>query len=298
MIEVSHPDRVLFPEVGVTKGDVVAHYERVAPHMLPHVIDRPLTLVRYPRGIAAKGFWQKNVAKHYPEDLIGRIEMPRRKGVTVHPAASSAEALAYLANQGTVEFHIPTATKHNPWQPDRLVIDLDPPEGGVASAREAAWASKELFDELGVETTPVVTGSKGYHVVARLLPTESMSGTAHKLAAILLERHPKLLTNEFLKENRGDRVLIDWMRNTGLATVVAPWSLRARASASVAMPITWQELNDTTPDAFTIQDDLDRPDAILELTPVDPAPLIQTVDEIVEEKGIELEFIDRFGRRR
>ena len=83
------------------------------------------------------------------------------------------------------------------------------------SAREAAWACKELFDELGIETTPMTTGSKGYHVFGRLLPTESMTRTAHKLAAILLHRHPALLTNEFLRENRGGRVLIDWMRNMG-----------------------------------------------------------------------------------
>ena len=297
-LKVSNADRVLFPKAGVTKGDVVAHYYRVAPHMLPHLLDRPLTLVRHPRGIAAKGFFQKNVAKHYPEDLIGRIEMPRREGVTMHPAASTADALAYLANQGTIEFHVPLATKHDRWRPDRLVFDLDPPDSGGAGAREAAWACKELFDELGIETTPMTTGSKGYHVVARLLPTESMTRTAHKLAAILLHRHRDLLTNEFLKENRGGRVLIDWMRNTGLATVVAPWSLRARAGAPVAIPITWDELNDTASDAFTINDTLDRPDCLLTLTPVDPAPLIQTVDQIIDEQGIELEYIDRFGRRR
>ena len=296
-IKVSNSDRVLFPEAGVTKGDIVAHYYRVAPHMLPHLLDRPLTLVRHPRGIAAKGFFQKNVATHYPTDLIGRIEMPRREGVTVHPAASTADALAYLANQGTIEFHIPLATKHDRWRPDRLVIDLDPPERGGTSAREAAWACKELFDELGIETTPMTTGSKGYHVFGRLLPTESMTRTAHKLAAILLHRHPALLTNEFLRENRGGRVLIDWMRNMGLATVVAPWSLRARTGAPVAIPITWDELNDTDPDAFTINDALDRPDHLLKLTPADPAPLIQAVDQIIDARGIELEYIDRFGRR-
>ena len=296
-VKVTNADRVIFPGVGVTKGDVVAHYYRVAKWMLPHLLDRPLTLIRHPRGIAAKGFFQKNVAKHYPEDLIGRIEMPRRKGVTVHPAASTADALAYLANQGTIEFHVPLSTQQNSWRPDRFVIDLDPPEGGGAGVREAAWACKELFDELGIETTPMTTGGKGYHVCARLLPTASMTRTAHKLAAVLLHRHPDLLTNEFLKENRGGRVLVDWMRNVGMATVVAPWSLRARKGAPVAMPITWDELNDTAPDAFKIGDALDRPDHLLALTPADPAPLILAVDRIVEEQGIKLEYIDRFGRR-
>ena len=297
-LEVSNPDRVLFPEAAVTKGDVVEHYYRVAPRMLPHLLDRPITLVRYPRGIASKGFFQKNVAKHYPEDLIGRIEMPRKKGVTVHPSVCTADGLAYLANQGTIEFHVPLATKHDRWRPDRLVMDLDPPEGSGTGVHEAAWACKELFDELGIETTPMTTGSRGFHVCARLLPRESMSATAHKLAAILLRRHPDLLTNEFLKENRKGRVLIDWMRNGGLATVVAPWSLRARPGAPVAMPITWDELNGTASDAFTINDELDRPDHLLGLTPSDPALLIEAVDRIVDEEGIELEYIDRFGRRR
>lgn len=297
-IEVTHGDRVLFPESGVTKADVVAHYYRVATRMLPHVADRPLTLVRHPRGIGSKGFFQKNVAKHYPKDLIGRIEMPRKEGVTVHPEVSSADGLAYLANQGVIEFHIPLATKDDPWRPDRFVIDLDPEENDAASAREAAWACKALFDELAVETTPMTTGSKGYHVCARLVPDVSMSKTAHKLAAILLHRHPKLLTNEFLKENRKGRVLVDWMRNTGMATVVAPWSLRAREGAPVAMPITWDQLDDTEPNAYTIHAELDRPDPLSKLAPADPRKIIEKVDQIVDEKGITLEYIDRFGRRR
>ncbi len=224
--------------------------------------------------------------------------MPRKNGVTVHPSVSTAEGLTYLANQGTVEFHMPLATRHDLRRPDRFVIDLDPPEGGVAVVREAAWACKELFDELGIETTPVATGNMGYHVVARLLPTHSMGRTAHKLAAILLHRHRDLLTNEFLKENRKGRVLVDWMRNTGLATVVSPWSLRARDRAPVAMPITWNELNDIEPDTFTMGDELDRSDHVLALPPADPEPLIRAVDQIIEERGIQPEYIDRFGRRR
>ncbi len=125
-----------------------------------------------------------------------------------------------------------------------------------------------------------------------------MGRTAHKLAAILLHRHRDLLTNEFLKENRKGRVLVDWMRNTGLATVVSPWSLRARDRAPVAMPITWNELNDIEPDTFTMGDELDRSDHVLALPPADPEPLIRAVDQIIEEQDIELEYIDRFGRRR
>ncbi len=300
MIKVSNADRIIFPEIGATKGDVVEFYLSVAHLMLPHVRGRPLTLVRHPRGVGERGFFQKNVAKHYPEELIGRIEMPRAKGVTVHPAASTPDALAYLANQGTIEFHIPLSTKDAPFEQDRLVIDLDPEDGDVAKARAAAWACKELLDGFGVDSTPMVTGSKGYHVVALLLRPESMGATAHKLAAVLLRRHPDILTNEFLKENRKGRVLIDWMRNMGLATVVAPWSLRARPRATVATPITWSELDETNPDAFTIEDGLGesgRPDPLSTLEPFDPLPLKTTVERIVDEEGIELVHFDRFGRR-
>ena len=298
MSEVSNADRVIFPDIGATKGDVVDYYHRVAHLMLAHVRDRPLTLVRHPRGIGEKGFFQKNVAKHYPEDLIGRIEMPRAKGVSVHPAASTPDALAYLANQGTIEFHVPLSKKGAPFKQDRLVIDLDPEDGDSAKARAAAWACKDLLDDFDVDSIPVATGSKGYHIVAQLSTRESMSTTAHKLAAILLRRHPDILTNEFLKENRRGRVLVDWMRNTGLATVVAPWSLRARPCATVATPITWGELDDTAPDAFTIKDaPLTRADPLLALQPFDPQPLMETVERIVEEEQIELVHFDRFGRR-
>ena len=135
-------------------------------------------------------------------------------------------------------------------------------------------------------------------MVSRLRPETSVEETAHKLAAILTKRHPGLLTGELLKRKRGGRVLVDWMRNTRLATVVAPWSLRARARATVAMPITWDELDDVAPDAFTIRDDLERTDHVLRLPPADPKRLGRAVDEIVTEQGIELEHVDRFGRRR
>ncbi len=295
-VQVTHGDRVLFPGVGLTKKDVVDYYFAVADRMLVHLRDRPLTLVRHPKGIGDKGFFQKNVAPHYPEDLIRRIEMPRKDGVTVHPSVSSAEGLAYLANQGTIEFHVPLGTRDHVWKPDRLVFDFDPPENGAAEARRAAWACKALLDELGVESTPMATGGKGYHVSVRLEPTASMMGAAHKLGAILVDRHPNLLTHEFKKDLRRGRVLVDWMRNAGLATVVAPWSLRARPGAPVATPLTWDELDRSEPDGFTIRDAVERHDALLDLEPVDPHPIIEAADRMIESSGIELEFVDRFGR--
>jgi len=266
--------------------------------MFPHLRARPLTLVRYPKGIGGAGFFQKNRAKHYPDDLIGSIERPRRGGVTVHPAAEVADALPYLANQGTLELHIPLATEDAKGKPDRLVFDLDPPEAAADLARAAAWACKALLDELGVESIPLATGGKGFHVYVALEPRVSMARAAHELASVLVHRHPELLTYEVLKDRREGRVLVDWMRNGRGATVVAPWSLRARPGAPVAVPLTWDELDATAPDTFRINDAMDRVDTLLGLAPVDPRPIVSAARRMIEGAGVELVQIDRFGRRR
>jgi bifunctional non-homologous end joining protein LigD len=296
---VSHGDRVIYPGAGYTKADVVAHYERVADAMLPHLTGRPLTLVRHPKGIGSKGFFQKNAARHYPS-FIDRIELPKRGGVTAHPAVSTREGLAYLANQGTISFHVPPGRVPHLGQPDRLVFDFDPPEGGFESARRAAWHAKALLDSLNVTSTPMVTGSKGYHVVIALEPTANsgaMTQVARKFAAVMIQRHPDILTEAFRKERREGRVFVDWMRNGMRATVVAPWSLRPRPGAPVAVPITWSELDATAPDAFrlpAVAERLAMGDPLVALEATDPAVLIAAAAELADDAGIVLEPFDRF----
>lgn len=293
MTEVTNADRVLFPEDGITKGAVVQHYADVGGRIFEHVAERPLTLVRYPKGIGAKGFFQKNLAKHYPAELIGRFEVPRRGGVTVHPVALRPESFAYLANQGTIEFHVPFAN-------DRLVLDFDPPEGAADQARAAARAAKALLDELGAPSALLATGSKGFHVHVRVDDGQGVGRTAHELAAILVHRHPDLLTHEVLKEARGGRVLVDWMRNGWMSTVVAPFSLRARRGAPIAVPLPWESLEEAAPDGVRLSapSPLDRSDVILELSVTAHAPLADAVHAMVEANGLELVYIDRFGRHR
>jgi len=300
-VRVTHPERVVFPEDGVTKGDVVGHYRRIGAKMLPHLQGRPLTLVRYPKGLGDEGFFQKNVGKHYPEALVGRMEMPRRNGVTVHPTVSSVAGIAYLANQGMIELHVPLARADDDFRPDRLVFDFDPPEDGGGRARRAAWACKALLDELGAASRPMATGSKGFHVTVRLAPTVSaarIARAAHELAGVLVHRHPDLLTHEMLKDERDGRVLVDWMRNGGGATVVAPWSLRARAGAPVATPLTWDELDQTAPNGVSMADAVDRPDPLRVLPATDPEHLATAAARLLDDAGVTLEHIDRFGRRR
>ena len=308
MIAVSNADRVVFPEVGRTKGDVVAYYERIARRMLPHVAGRPLSIKRYPKGLAGAGFFQKNVPKHYPPS-IERFAVPRharRKGddrtETIYPLLSEEEHLPYLANQGAIEVHVPTARAADLWRPDRLVVDLDPPPGKIDLARRAARITRDALTKWGLESTPVATGSKGYHVVAPITPGpgfDVISDTMQKLAAILAADHPDELTVVFRVAARGGRVFVDWLRNNPIASAVAPYSLRARPTAPVAVPLVWDELDRTAPDAFTIADVerlLERPDALadLERTPGDAERLVAGVDAAFEERGLMLETFDRF----
>ena len=296
---VSNADRVIYPDDGFTKGDVVEHYRRVGAMMLPHIRDRPLTLKRFPKGIHHKGFFQKNAGRHFP-DFIDRIEMPKRNGVTCHPAVKSGEGLTYLANQGTIAFHMPLSQRPDLGRPDRMVLDLDPAEGDTHSARRAAWAAKLMLDAIGIESAPMVTGSKGYHVVVALKPAatcQSVATAARTLAAVMIQDNPSLLTEAFRKKRRDGRVFVDWMRNGFGATVVAPWSLRPLPTAPVAVPIAWDDLDATAPNAFTLEtvaSRLESGDPILQLEPAEPTSLIHAAAALADERKLELEPFDRF----
>jgi bifunctional non-homologous end joining protein LigD len=301
MVTVTHADRVIFPELGVTKGDVVRYYEACAPHILPHVAGRPLTLRRYPKGIAAPGFFQKNVPPHYPASME-RVELPKREGVTIHPMISEADHLPFVANQGAIELHVPCAKAADLYHPDRLVVDLDPPEGAVDLARRGALIVKEELARYGIPTVPVATGSKGYHVVAPIRPratAETIAMAMQELATLLEARHPEVFTTAFRVAKRGGRVFADWLRNVPHATVVVPFSLRARARATVAVPLGWDELETTAPDAFSLRDEaalLARPDPLLELAenPADTSRFVAAVGEEFGASGLEVARFDRF----
>ena len=273
VLRISNPDRIVFPEIGRTKRDVVQYYERMASRVLPHILGRPLSIRRYPKGLAAPGFFQKNVPDHYPES-IERFPIPRSREAskkhpgkggkdrefTVYPVLHDPKHLPYLANQGAIELHVPTSRADDLFHPDRVVIDLDPPPGSSDKVRRAAYLVRDALAERGLATVPVATGSKGYHVVAPIRPTASSDtvGLAlQKFAALLAARHEEELTIVFRVALRGGRVFVDWLRNNPIATVVAPYSLRARPRASVATPLAWGEIDSTDPDAFTIAD-LDR----------------------------------------
>jgi bifunctional non-homologous end joining protein LigD len=247
-VRLSHPDKVLFPDDGLTKADLAAHYERVAPAMLSHVRDRPLNLWRWNNGIGGQRVVQQDAPKGAP-DWLPRVETPRRRGGSIsHVLANDADALRWLANQNCITPHVWSARRDRLDHPDRLIFDLDPPEGvEFAAIRTAALGLGEHLRGLKLEPFAMTTGSRGIHVVAplrRTRPADDVRAVAGAIAEDFAAQHDDALTTEWRKAKRNDRILVDTARNTYAQTVVAPYAPRALAGAPVATPLAWEELED------------------------------------------------------
>lgn len=298
-MEVSSADRIMFPEIGLTKGEMVGYYETIADLIFPFLVARPLTLERYPQGIGAKGFMQKNAAGHFPA-TIERFEVQKSDGGTTRfPVITEPANVPYLANQGTVSFHIWTSRLPHTDHPDYFIMDLDPEAGDVGKARSATEAVREVLSSFGVDSLPVATGSKGYHVWAPIVPNvpwQDVATAAQSIAGLVVAANPDLATTEFLKKNRKSRVFVDWMRNHPGASVVSPFSIRPRPKASVSTPITWDELATTDPDQWTVANLAER---IADL-PTWPEPSVLPATEMeaaARSVGVDLDTrVDRFGR--
>ncbi|MFP3915169.1 MAG: non-homologous end-joining DNA ligase [Actinomycetota bacterium] len=255
-IEVGKPDKVLFGEAGITKRDLVDYYTRVAEWMLPHVRGRPLTMHRFPDGIEAGGFVQQQVSSHFP-DWIRTVTVAAQEREVTHVVCDDASTLAYLADQAVITLHVWPATMDDLEAPDRLIFDLDPPEGtdDPAPVRDAAGAVRELLDELSLQARIMTTGSKGFHVVVPLEARrgfEEVRDFARRCAGVLAARHPDDLTTEQRIAKREGRVFVDYLRNAYGQTTVAPYAVRARPGAPVATPIDWKELPTTSPRSYTV----------------------------------------------
>ncbi|MEC4764723.1 non-homologous end-joining DNA ligase [Mycobacterium sherrisii] len=258
MVDITHPDRVLFPKDGITKQHLADYYGDVAETMLPHLRGRALTVQRFPRGIGEKGFVQQDFADALPDWMNG-VKVDKEGGTLVHPLVDRPEALRWLANQSCITLHVWQSRQDRLHHPDRLVFDFDPTGGDFAVVRAAARAAADVLDELGLARYVQTTGSRGLHVVVPVRPEtdfDTVRQFARDVAEVVAADDPAHRTVQARKDKRGDRVYLDIMRNAYAQTAVAPYSVRARDGAPVATPLEWDELDSRglRADRFTLRD--------------------------------------------
>jgi len=254
---ITHPDKVMFPADGITKRELAAYYEAIAPAMLPHIRGRPITMERYPSGIGGKGFIQKDVSKGFPA-WLERVEVPKKDGTVHHPLANDVRSLLWLANQNCITPHVWTSRAPDLYHPDICVFDLDPATDDPGAVRAAALALRTLLTEIGLQGWVKTSGSKGFHIVVPLdgkAPFDDVATFAHVVGALLVERDPAHLTQEFSKAARGGRILVDTRRNGYSATFAAVYAVRPKPGAPVSAPCTWAEIERgaVDPRTFTLR---------------------------------------------
>lgn len=262
-VRLSSPDKVLWPAIGATKQELSDYLTGMADRLLPQLVDRPLSLKRFPKGVQAKGFFQKDLPDHAP-DHVGRwrqwAESADRE--VAYALVDEVDDLAWLAQQNTVELHPALMRVDRPDRADQLVFDIDPGERDVPVWQVAVWV-REVLVELGLDPVAKTSGGRGIHVIVpieRRYGADLLRPLTLGIARVIADRHPDLLTVEMRKAERGGRTLIDWSRG-GWSTLICAWSPRAHPQATVATPLSWDEVDaDLDPTAFTIRTAPDRPD--------------------------------------
>ncbi|OZD07313.1 ATP-dependent DNA ligase [Rhodococcus sp. 06-235-1A] len=275
-VSVTNLDKVLFPETGTTKGNIIEYYVAIAPAMLPHLVDRAVTRKRWPNGVDQSSFFEKNLAASAP-DWLDRRSMQHSDRIVTYPLFSTTADLAWLGQQAAIEAHVPQwrFDGNEPGPATRMVFDLDPGDDvDLARCAEVACEIRELIGDIGMTAYPVTSGSKGIHLYVPLekpLSTSGASTVAKRVATLLEERSPDRVTATMAKAKRTGRVFVDWSQNNGKKTTVAPYSLRGRTLPTVAAPRTWDELESSGLQQLRFEEVLERAqdfgDLLAELDP-------------------------------
>jgi bifunctional non-homologous end joining protein LigD len=266
---ITHPDKLLFPADGITKGDLAAYYEAVAPLVLPHLKQRPVTMERYPAGLGGTGFWQKDVSKGFPP-WLKRVRVRKKDGWLHYPLITDVRSLLWVTNQNTITQHVWISRVPRLSYPDVCIFDLDPSVDDVSAVRRAALELRDLLDEIGLPCWIKTSGSKGFHIAVPIdgkTPAAVVVRFANAVGRLLVSRSPDRLTQEFSKADRGGRIYVDTGRNTPGATFAAAYTVRARAGAPVSAPCTWPEIErgQVDPQSFTLRNMQARVDAVGDL---------------------------------
>ncbi|GAA4559741.1 non-homologous end-joining DNA ligase [Planotetraspora kaengkrachanensis] len=255
-VKVTNPDKVYFPAAGATKRDLVEYYISVGDGVLRALGDRPTYLKRHPDGVESEAIYQKRMPKHPDWIETATVRFPSGRTADAF-CPTEVAAFAWCANLGTIDFHPWAARRPDLEHPDELRIDIDPQPGtGFEEARKVAFTAREVLGELGVEGFPKTSGNRGIHITIRVEPRWSFVDVRHAGIALAREverRRPDLATTAWWKEERGERVFIDFNQNALDRTVVGAYSVRARPDARVSAPVTWDELEDCDPGDFDIR---------------------------------------------
>ncbi len=270
-VNLTSPDRVLYPEQGFTKLDLARYYEAIAPLMLPHIVGRPLSLVRCPEGRQKACFYQKHWSGRLPDGVRTVTIRETRGDRREYTWVADAGGLVALVQHGVLEFHVWGARADNVERPDRLVFDLDPaPDIAWKLVRDAAREMRERLALAGLESWIKTTGGKGLHVVvpiARRASWSEVSAFARAMAYGMSADSPDRYLAKASKAERQGRIFVDWLRNTRGATSIGPWSTRARTGAPISVPIHWEELGQLkSGDQYTLK----RAIALVRRRPGDP----------------------------
>jgi bifunctional non-homologous end joining protein LigD len=282
-VKLSSPERVLYPEDGITKGDVFEYYQAVAPTLIPHLRDRPFTMKRYPHGITGEVFFQKQAPRGMPDWIPTRQfrTWPREGGSRLvdFPLVNSTEAVLYMVQMNCIDMNAWYSRVDKPHRPDFVLFDLDPPDDGFALAIEVAHLIRELLDEIGLPGYVKTSGADGIHVVAPITRRSTFEQTynfAERASRLLERRHQGKVTTEWLKKKR-QGVLVDHRQNGRGKTIASAYSVRPKPGAPVSTPLLWDELTpDVRPRDFTMDKALERIEEHGDLyAPVleDPRPL-------------------------
>jgi bifunctional non-homologous end joining protein LigD len=266
-LRLSNLDKVLYPEVGFTKGQVIDYYSRIAPVLLPHLKNRPLTLKRYPNGVGDKFFYEKQAPSHRPE-WVKTVPVQARGRTIDFVLCNDLPTLVWLANLADLELHTSLSLAKDIQRPSTLAFDLDPgPPATIVECAEVALMLREMFENWNLESFPKTSGSKGMQLYVPLNTKVTYDDTkpfAKALAELLEKQHPELVVSSQKKELRRRKVLVDWSQNDEHKTTVNVYSLRARERPTVSTPLTWDEVEELAdsrdPDSvvFDSDDALDR----------------------------------------
>jgi bifunctional non-homologous end joining protein LigD len=292
-LKLTNLDKVLYPKAGFTKGQVVDYYARIAPVMVPHLKNKPLTLKRYPNGVDEEFFFEKNATKHRP-DWVKTVPIwseGNRRDVN-YILANDLATLIWVANLAAIELHPSLSLATDIMCPRSIVFDLDPgPPANIVQCCHVAFWLREIFDRFGLQSFPKTSGSKGLQIYVPLNTKTSYDETkpfAHALARLLENEHRDLVVSDMKKAIRTNKVFVDWSQNDEHKTTISIYSLRARERPTVSTPVTWEEVErafkkkDADSLRFESQQVLDRVEKMGDLF----APLLTLKQKLPKVSGL------------